>query len=131
MLHPVFRLAASQPQLLAEHAAGYAGLVAEEVSSSGAHIKQRITLQIVGLLCLMVSAILGGVALLLWASIPTGSMPQPWLLWFTPLVPAVLGVWTLLRALNHKSPQAFAMLREQFAQDAALLRKTTAHHEPI
>ena len=131
MLHPVFRLAASQPQLLAEHAAGYAGLVAEELSSSGAHLKQRITLQIVGLLCLMVSAILGGVAMFLWASIPPASMQQPWLLWFTPLVPAVLGAFAMLRARDHKAPPAFALLREQFAQDAALLRKTTAHHEAI
>lgn len=126
MLHPVFRLAASQPQLLAEHAAGYAGLLAEEVSSSGAHIKRRIMLQIIGLLCLMVATILGGTALLLWASLPPASLQLPWLLWLTPLLPALLGAWALLMAQNHKSPPAFATLREQFAQDASLLRRTTA-----
>jgi len=126
MLHPVFRLAASQPQLLAEHAAGYAGLLAEEVASSGAHIKRRITLQIIGLMCLMVASILGGVATLLWASLPSVSLQQPWLLWFTPLVPAALGTLALVVAQNRTSPPAFATLREQFAQDAALLRRTTA-----
>jgi hypothetical protein len=126
MLHPVFRLAASQPQLLAEHAAGYAGLLAEEVTSSGAHIKRRITLQIVGLLSLMVASILGGVAVLLWASLPPASLQQPWLLWFTPLVPAALGIVAIMMAQNHKAPPAFATLREQFAQDASLLRRTTA-----
>jgi cytochrome bd-type quinol oxidase subunit 2 len=126
MLHPVFRLAASQPQLLAEHAAGYAGLLAEEVTSSGAHIKQRITLQIVGLLSLMVAAILCGVAVLLWASLPAASLQQPWLLWFTPLVPAVLGALALIVAQSRSVPPAFATLRAQFAQDAALLRRTTA-----
>jgi cytochrome bd-type quinol oxidase subunit 2 len=126
MLHPVFRLAASQPQLLAEHAAGYAGLLAEEVASSGAHIKRRITLQIIGLLSLMVAAILGGMAVLLWASLPAASLQQPWLLWFTPLVPAVLGVLAILTAKNREAPPAFATLREQFAQDASLLRRTTA-----
>ena len=126
MLHPVFRLAASQPQLLAEHAAGYAGLLAEEVTSSGAHIKKRITLQVVGLLCLMIASILGGVAVLLWASLPPASLQQPWLLWLTPLVPVVLGVLALLMAQSHKAPPAFATLRAQFAQDAALLRRTTA-----
>jgi hypothetical protein len=126
MLHPVFRLAASQPQLLAEHAAGYAGLLAEEVASSGAHIKRRLTLQIVGLLCLMVAIILCGVAVMLWASLPPASLQQPWLLWFTPLVPALIGALALLVAQNHKAPPAFANLREQFAQDASLLRRTTA-----
>jgi cytochrome bd-type quinol oxidase subunit 2 len=126
MLHPVFRLAASQPQLLAEHAAGYAGLLAEEVTSSGAHIKRRITLQIVGLLSLMVAAILCGVAVLLWASLPAASLQQPWLLWFTPLVPGVLGALALIVAQGRSAPPAFATLRAQFAQDAALLRRTTA-----
>jgi DNA-binding transcriptional LysR family regulator len=126
MLHPVFRLAASQPQLLAEHAAGYAGLLAEEVASSGAHIKRRITLQIIGLLSLMVALILGGVAVLLWASLPPASLQQPWLLWFTPLVPAALGMLAMVVAQNRAAPPAFATLREQFAQDASLLRRTTA-----
>jgi hypothetical protein len=126
MLHPVFRLAASQPQLLAEHAAGYAGLLAEEVASSGAHFKRRITLQIVGLLSLMVASILAGVAVLLWASLPPASLQQPWLLWFTPLVPAALGALVIVLARNHNAPPAFATLREQFAQDASLLRRTTS-----
>lgn len=125
MLHPVFRLAASQPQLLAEHAAGYAGLLAEEVASSGAHIKRRITLQIVGLLSLMVASILAGVAVLLWASLPPASLQQPWLLWFTPLIPAALGIFAIVLAKNREAPHAFATLREQFAQDASLLRRTT------
>jgi hypothetical protein len=126
MLHPVFRLAASQPQLLAEHAAGYVGLLAEEVASSGAHIQRRVTLQLVGLLSLMVAGILGGVALLLWASLPVASLQQPWLLWFTPLVPAALGAVAIATAHNRTAPSAFASLREQFAQDASLLRRTTA-----
>lgn len=126
MLHPVFRLAASQPQLLAEHAAGYAGLLAEELASSGAQLQRRITLQIVGLLGLMVAAILSGVAVLLWASLPVASLQQPWLLWFTPLVPALLGVLALWIAHSGNGQPAFATLREQFEQDAAMLRRTTA-----
>ncbi|WP_332738646.1 hypothetical protein [Hydrogenophaga sp.] len=125
MLHPVFRLAASQPQLLAEHAAGYAGLLAEELAISGAQLKRRIALQIVGLLGLMVAAILGGVAVLLWASLPAASMQQPWLLWFVPLVPALLGALALWVSNSNPVEPAFATLREQLAQDAAMLRRTT------
>lgn len=126
MLHPVFRLAASQPQLLAEHAAGYVGLLAEELAESGAHFKRRITLQIVGLLGLMVAAILGGVAVLLWASLPAASMQQPWLLWLVPLVPALLGATALWASSSNNVQPAFATLREQLDQDAALLRRTTS-----
>ncbi|KRB96353.1 hypothetical protein D9M68_695600 [compost metagenome] len=126
MLHPVFRLAASQPQLLAEHAAGYAGLLAEELAISGAQLKRRVTLQIVGLLGLMVATILGGVAVLLWASLPAASMQQPWLLWFVPLVPALLGALALWVSNSNPVEPAFATLREQLAQDAAMLRRTTA-----
>lgn len=126
MLHPVFRLAASQPQLLAEHAAGYAGLLAEELAISGAQLKRRVTLQIVGLLGLVVAAILGGVAVLLWASLPAASMQTPWLLWFVPLVPALLGALVLWMSNSNPAEPAFATLREQLAQDAAMLRRTTA-----
>ncbi|QHE76303.1 hypothetical protein [Hydrogenophaga sp. PBL-H3] len=112
--------------MLAEHAAGYAGLLVEEVSSTGVHLKRLLTLQVVGLLSIMVSSILGGVAVLLWASLPLASLQQPWLLWFIPLVPASLGMMALGLAANHKAPPSFATLREQFAQDAALLRRSTA-----
>jgi hypothetical protein len=126
MLHPVFRLAASQPQLLAEHAAGYAGLLAEELASSAARLQRRVTFQVIGLLAFVVAAILGGVAVLLWAALPEVSTERPWLLWFTPLVPALLGALALWLAHDASVQPTFTTLREQLAQDAALLRSTTA-----
>ena len=126
MLHPVFRLAASQPQLLAEHAAGYAGLLAEELARSGAQLQRRIAWQIVGLLGLMVAVILGGVAALLWASLPEMPTQRLWLLWFTPLAPGVLGLLALWLAQRGSVQPTFDTLREQLAQDAALLRSTTS-----
>ena len=114
MLHPVFRLAAAQPQLLAEHAAAYAGLLADELSVSGAHIKRRLALQV------------AGVAVLLWASLPEQVIRLPWLLWATPLAPGVLGLLVLWSASRHPQPEAFAALRLQLAEDAALLRGPVA-----
>jgi hypothetical protein len=124
MLHPVFRLAATQPQLLAEHAAAYAGLLADELSVSGAHIKRRLALQMAGLACLGIAAVLAGVAILLWASLPAQVIRLPWLLWATPLAPGLLGLLTLWTASRQPAPEAFAALRLQLAEDAALLRGT-------
>ena len=126
MLHPVFRLAAAQPQLLAEHAAGYAELLAEEITLSGHHLKQRLALQMVGLVCLGIALVLGGVALMLWAALPEQSLRLPWLLIATPLAPALLGVLALWRAGSLAPPPAFIALRAQLAADAELLRGSEA-----
>jgi uncharacterized membrane protein YqjE len=122
MLHPVFRLAAAQPQLLAEHAAGYAELLVEEITFSGQHLKQRLALQMVGLVCLGIALVLAGVALLLWAALPAQTLRLPWLLIATPLAPALPGVLALWRASTLRVPPAFTALRAQLAADAELLR---------
>ena len=64
MIHPVFRLAASQPLLLAEHAAAYASLLGEELVIGSARLKRRLAFQLAGAACLVVATILLGVALL-------------------------------------------------------------------
>lgn len=122
MIHPVFRLAASQPLLLAEHAAAYAGLVSEELVSRGTSLKRRVALQLAGAAGLLVAIMLAGVALLLWASLPDAGFRAPWLLWLVPALPAVLGGWALWLAQEPDTSEPFASLRSQLAQDAALLR---------
>jgi uncharacterized membrane protein YqjE len=126
MLHPVFRLAAAQPQLLAEHAAGYAELLVEEIAVSGQHLQRRLALQVAGLACLGIALVLAGVALLLWAALPEAALRLPWLLIATPLVPALLGFLALWRASALTAPPAFTALRAQLAADAELLRGSEA-----
>jgi hypothetical protein len=122
MIHPVFRLAAAQPLLLAEHAAAYAGLLGEELSMGSARLKRRLALQLAGAACLVVAAMLLGVALLLWASLPGAGARAPWLFVLTPVLPAVLGLWALWQARDREAVEWFASLRRQLAEDAALLR---------
>jgi ABC-type nickel/cobalt efflux system permease component RcnA len=126
MIHPVFRLAASQPLLLAEHAAAYSGLVSEELAAQSARLKRRLALQLAGAACLLVAVVLAGVALLLWASLPEAGFRAPWLLVLTPALPAALGLWALWLAQERESGEPFANLRLQLAQDAALLRTPAA-----
>lgn len=122
MIHPVFRLAASQPQLLVEHAAAYASLFGEELAIGSVRLKRQLALQVVGVACLMVAAVLLGVAVLLWNSLPDGSVPVLWVFGITPGLPAILGLGAFWLAGRGVDQVLFASLRRQLAEDAALLR---------
>lgn len=124
MIHPVFRLAAAQPQLLAEHAAAYAGLVSEALTLSSERLQRRAVFLAAGAACLLVAAVLAGVAVLFWAAMPEAAARNPWAFVLTPMVPAVLGVLSLWLGQNRHRGESFATLRLQLAEDAALLRRT-------
>jgi len=126
MIHPVFRLAASQPVLLAEHAAAYAELVSEDLAMHSARLKKRVLMQLAGAACLLLASVLAGVALLLWAALPATSFRAPWLLVGTPALPAALGLWALWLAQAHERFEPFANLRLQLTHDLALLRAPDA-----
>ncbi|WP_291010688.1 hypothetical protein [Hydrogenophaga sp.] len=126
MIHPVFRLAASQPLLLAEHAAAYADLVSEELSARSAQLKRTLAYQVAGVACLLVAAVLVGVAILLWASWPMVEIRAPWLYVLTPALPMGLGLVFLWMAQNREVRKPFASLRLQLAEDAALLKATAS-----
>lgn len=126
MIHPVFRLAAAQPMLLAEHVGAYAGLVSEELRTGAAAVQRRLLWQLAAALCLAVAAVLAGVALLLWASLAPGAARAAALFVVTPLLPAVLGLIAWWRAQAHRSYEPLARLRAQLSEDAALLARHTA-----
>lgn len=126
MIHPLFRLAAAQPMLLAGHVGAYAGLVSEELVISGTALQRRLMWQLSAALCLAVAAVLGGVALLLWALLPLVDARAPWLLVGTPLLPAALGLWAWWRARAWHGADPLARLRAQLAEDAALLARYAA-----
>ena len=120
MLHPLVHLIASRPELLAEHVSAYADLFAQELASASALTKRRLALQFAAGACLAVAAILAGVAVLLWASLPT--LALPWVLALVPTVPGVIGLWIILVGDTAGTQAPFAGLRRQLAADAALMR---------
>ena len=120
MVHPLVRLAASRPQMLAEHAAAYVELFAEEVASSAVQVKRQVSLQLVGVGCVAVGVVLGGVAVMLWASLPT--LNSPWVLVVTPLLPVLLGAIAWRTAAARATRDPFAPLQRQLTADAAMLR---------
>lgn len=125
MIHPLLRLVATQPQLLADHAEAYAGLVGEEIGRTAASLKQRVLLGAIALCLVGVAAVLTGVALMLWAVIPTASMQAPWALIAAPAVPALIAV--VCGLIGRQGPtDRFAELRQQVAADLVMLREVSA-----
>lgn len=125
MIHPLLRLIATQPQLLADHAEAYAGLVSDEIGRSASSLKLRVLLNAVALCLVGVVAVLTGVALMLWAVIPTSNMQASWALIAAPAVPAVIAVICVLVG-RRKSDDTFAELKRQVAADLVMLREVSA-----
>lgn len=125
MLHPLIRLLATSPHLLAEHLGGYAQLLRVQVDDALTLAKVRMVL----LAGLAAGAVIGtglaGVAVMLVAVIPLAQMPAPWALAVAPALP-ITGAgfcWWLLR----RQPQMLSLdvLRDQLSADAALLREAS------
>ncbi len=64
-------------------------------ADAGARAQARGALMLVGVLCLATAGVLCGVALMLWAALPEGSVARPWLLVITPAVPTAIGLWVI------------------------------------
>lgn len=123
MLRLLFRLITSQPQLLADHLEAYAELVGDEVGAAAVHLKRRVMLQILGVICAALAIVFAGMALMLWGALPTEGMRAPWLLILVPALPAVAALASFTAAKAGPPEGAFANVRRQFAADAAMLRE--------
>lgn len=119
--HPLWRLALQQPDLVVEHAAAYAALVADDGAAALSSVGRRLAWQVAGGLCLAVAAILAGVSALLWAALPSWPAAWPWVAVIVPLIPLAIGVVALNRP--PAGDPAFARLRAQTGLDRATLRE--------
>lgn len=124
MLHPIFHLVATQPQLLGQHAQAYGELVSSELSTQATVWTRRAVFSALALCLFSVCVVLAGVALMLWATL----VPEPrsaWVLLAVPSVPGVAAIacYLLARKRSATDEQAFAELRRQMQADLALLRE--------
>jgi cytochrome bd-type quinol oxidase subunit 2 len=125
MIHPMFKIVASRPELLAEHLAAYGQLAAVQAQAAAGQLQRRAVLGGVAALAAALGAGLAGVAVMLVGAVQLQAMPAPWLLVVVPLVPFVVAAACALRLRGLNEPSALAPLREQFAADAALLREAS------
>jgi hypothetical protein len=125
-MHPLIGLLATQPQLLTEHARAYAALFNEEFDEAFASWRRSFMLQAIALCCLVVAAVLGGVALMLWAVNPALQGAGPWVLLSVPLLPLIGAAITLIMAGKPAQQPAFSNLTAQLSADMAMLRTASS-----
>ena len=124
MIHPLIHLAASRPDLLAEHGEAYVALVGKELSDwKSAWVRRIITGAVAGVAALL-ALILISVALMLWAVTPDGDIRALWLLVAVPAFFLAVAIVAGLRAAKG-GPQGevFEDLKKQVRADLAMLRE--------
>ncbi|MHB1124275.1 MAG: hypothetical protein ACYC0T_16375 [Ramlibacter sp.] len=117
MVHPIFSVLITRPELVVDHVAGYAALVQEEASTVGLQVARRAIAGGIALVALIVFFLLVGVAVMLGAI-----HGFHWSLVLTPAVAlAVAGI--AANVARQKLPaKAFTELKAQLDADAQALR---------
>ncbi len=118
IVHPIFSVLVSRPELVMDHVAGYAALVQEEASTVGSEVAKRVIAWAVAAFCMLVFLVLAGVAVMLGAL--HGDFH--WTLVAVPGVVLVLGILALNKARQRMPAKAFAELKAQLDADAQVLR---------
>jgi hypothetical protein len=117
MVHPIFSVLITRPELVVDHVAGYAALVQEEASTVGLEVAKRVIAWAVAALGLLVFLILAGVAVML------GAVHEfHWALVLAPAVALLVSVvaWNIAR--QRLPAKAFTELKAQLDADAQALR---------
>lgn len=126
MIHPLLRLAATQPHLIGDHVENYAALVGEEVNKVSTAWLTRIGLYFGALVLCAVGLVLVGVALMLRATVPASDYSAGWALVVVPLSPFVIGAICVVVARARPIESAFATVKKQINADMAMLREVAS-----
>ena len=126
MIHPLFRLVAAQPQMVADHLGGYCELFGDELRGFGAHWTRRLLLQLAAVGLLAVAISLAGVAVLLWAVTAPDGIHAAWALAAVPLAPLLAALACAMASRGAAPAASFTAMREQIAEDARMLREVAA-----
>ena len=122
MVHPIFSVLITKPELVMEHVAGYASLMRDEASSVGKEVAKRAVAWTATLFCLLVFLILAGVAAMLGAMYAAFH----WALVVVPGITLALAVAAFMVARKPLPEKAFTELKQQLDADAQALRAISA-----
>jgi uncharacterized membrane protein len=117
MIHPIFSVLITRPELVVDHVAGYAALAQEEASTVGVQVARRAAAWAVVGVGVLVFLVLAGLAFMLAAL-----HEFHWALVVVPLVPLGIAVAAFFVARKPMPSQAFTELRAQLDADAQALR---------
>ncbi len=126
ILHPLLRLTATEPHLLADHVEAYAELVGAQASTALLAWKRRTVFMAAGLGLGGVAVLLAGIAVMFWAVTPLGQIREPVALLVVPLIPAVAAIVCWLFARSQQVSGMFDEIRDQMRADLAMLREAGA-----
>jgi hypothetical protein len=117
MVHPIFSVLITRPELVMDHVAGYAALVQEEASTVGVQVARRAVAWAAAGVGLLVFVILAGVACLIGAT-----SEFHWALVVVPAVPLLVALAAFFVARKPLPSSAFNELKAQIDADAQALR---------
>ena len=118
MIHPIFTVLVTRPELVVDHVAGYAQLAQEEASTVGIHIARRAIAWGVVVVALLAFLLFAGVAVMLGSLLDEFS----WALVFVPGVALAIGAVAFGYARQALPVKAFNELKAQLDADAQALR---------
>ena len=122
LVHPIFSVLVSRPELVMDHMAGYAALAQEEASSVGTEVVKRAAAWAVCGICALLFVLFAGIAVML------GAVHEfHWALVLVPAVPLVIAGAAFAVARKKMPGRAFAELRAQLDADAQALRTLGGH----
>ncbi|PUE33914.1 hypothetical protein [Limnohabitans sp. Jir72] len=123
MFKLLLKLLVLPPELLKAHAQGYADLAGQAWAQHLCTLKNRFVLYSLGLLGLLLSLILGGVALLLWCALPQIDNHHAWVLLALPLILLALSglCWAWARSLRTRP--MLDEIREQIQLDILAIQE--------
>lgn len=118
LIHPIFKVLVSRPELVVDHLGGYAALAQQEASTLGAEILHRAIAWGIAAVSFIVFLVLAGVAVML------GFMQAEfhWVLVLAPGSALTLALVAMGLARKSLPTQAFVELRGQLEADAQALR---------
>ena len=118
MVHPIFSVLISRPELVMDHVSGYAALMREEASSVGTEVGKRVVAWGVAILSFVVFLVLAGVA----AMLGTLHGEFHWVLVVTPGIALAVAGAAWMVARQRLPERAFTELKAQLDADAQALR---------
>lgn len=118
MLHPIFSILISRPELVVDHVAGYAALAREEASSVGLEMAKRAVAWGVALFAFLTFLILTGTAVMLGAV----NEQFHWALVMVPAIALAVALLAWNSARKRLPEKAFSELKAQLDADAEALR---------
>jgi hypothetical protein len=118
MVHPIFSVLISRPELVVDHVAGYAALARDEASSVGTEVAKRAIAWAVTVLGFVMFVMLAGVAIML------GAVQERFhiVLLLVPGAALAIAVAAFMVARKRLPEKAFAELKAQLEADAQALR---------